>query len=684
MTGPITTTQLFNRTSLAFLLSKEKSLEPQQISYLRTIYNNRNKKAIQGLHEVTYSLNNKTKAGKLGYGRLYGTKGGYETLKREIRGTMCQEFYYDIDVVNCHPVLLVQIAANYVKELPHTAAYNNNRTEYLAKISACKEEAKVELLKVMYGGKTTFEFLQPMWKELRAFTKFLMTLPRYTDLVEATKYEDNIYGSFLSYVVQTEEVKVMLAMKNSFERQGWSVDVLCYDGIMIRKSEEIELNDTVLRLAEKEISRDTAFAIELVSKPFTAYDVPDQNSVETVAEKVTLTQYNEMKAEFEKKHFYYSPTNTYAEVNIDGEIAFFEKIHATNALRDNWLFTHSSKFGDYTPFFPIWDKDPSRRVITHIDYKQSTSPTTFVKTLNFKFNEATGTAPAQALELFKKLVSINANNDAVLTDYLTNWIAHMIQKPFDLPGVAIVITGAKGAGKDTLGDFLINKVVGTHHAYNYQQNDQFFEKHDVERLDKFLIKLEEADAAICGKNESTLKSFITCHSNCVNPKGQKAITVPNYIRYMFTTNKAVPVNIGENERRFVLMRTDNSYVGNVEFWQKVRSELFESEDAGKAVADWLMSIDLSEFQVRVLPVNAYYEEMKADARSSEDVFIESAVWDGAEIGASELFDIYELFCKNAKMSHAQNVKTFGHRMAVLYRDNKLKRRTIQGLTMYSK
>lgn len=680
MTHEIRTTQLFNRVSLAFLLSKEKTLDPQQVSYLRAIYNTRNKKSFQGQHEVRYALNVKTKAGKLGYGRMYGTKGGYETLEREIRGTMCAEYYYDIDVVNCHPVLFVQMAAKYGKELPHTEQYNKNRTEFLSKISPSKDEAKIELLKVMYGGKTSFDFLQPMWKELRAFTKFLMTVPRYADLVDAVKYEDNIYGSFLSYATQTEELKVMLAMRSSLERIGWSVDVLCYDGVMVRKSEELELVDDHLRTAEADIFRDTGYKVSLTTKEFTCFDVPSAEKEEMVAEKVTLAAYTEMKTEFEKTHFYYSPTNTYAAVGTDGSIAFLERLHALNAFRDEWLFQHSAKMGDYTPFFPIWDSDQTRRTITHIDYK-GTEPTTFVKELRFVGGQG-GDAVPGALELFQTLVANAAGDDAILTHYLTSWLAHMIQKPFDLPGVAVVITGAKGCGKDTLGDFLIQKVIGCHHAYNYQQNEQFFEKHDVERLDRFLIKLEEADASICGKNSSTLKSFITCSTNAVNPKGQKTITVPNYVRYMFTTNKAVPVDIGENERRFVLLRSGSSLLGDVAFWTRCRSVLFDTPGAGAAVYAWLASFPLDGFQVRTLPKNEYYEAMKEDARSSEDLFLDS--WDGAKTPALDLYQMYTHFCTTNHLSYAQNVKTFGHRMSILYRDKRIDKVKSNGLMLYSK
>jgi len=163
--------QRFNRASLGFLWSKRGELDPGQMSIIKSLYDNRKKGSISGSHRVEYRLS-RTGAGRLGYGRLYGTKGSFETLEREIRGTLCKEFYHDIDVRNAHPVILAQFVKRfYGKSLKEVEMYCDNRDAYLKRISENKDEAKTAVIKVMYNGANEHPFLADFQNEIRALRK---------------------------------------------------------------------------------------------------------------------------------------------------------------------------------------------------------------------------------------------------------------------------------------------------------------------------------------------------------------------------------------------------------------------------------------------------------------------------------------------------------------------------------
>jgi hypothetical protein len=166
------TTQMFSRRGLGFLWAKREELDPGQVSILQTLYNNRKKGSITGYQDVTYKLS-KSNAGKLGYGRLYGQKGSLETLEKEIRGTLCKDYYYDLDFVNCHPVLLIQLAKNmYNKNLPEVETYVKDRDAYLARIGPNRDDSKSEIFRIFYGGRNTFPFLEPLAREVREYEIF--------------------------------------------------------------------------------------------------------------------------------------------------------------------------------------------------------------------------------------------------------------------------------------------------------------------------------------------------------------------------------------------------------------------------------------------------------------------------------------------------------------------------------
>lgn len=650
------TVQTFSRRGLGFLWSKRSELDPGQEAIINTIYNNKKSKSIEGQQYITYKLSNE-KAGKLGFGRLYGSKGSLETLEKECRGTLCNDYYHDVDVVNCHPVLLVQFAkSKYGKDLVEVEKYVDNREEYLKATGLPRAEAKQSIIQILYGGKTENDKLKPMKKEVQAFSKFLSSQDEYSELFDYAKTKDNIYGSFLSYILQTEERKCMLAMKKYFEKTGWSVDVLCYDGVMIRKRDDAEADCQLLKNAEEYIETETNYNVSLDYKAFSYYDVPEV--AEELVPGISKVQYNEMKNDFEKDHFYYYPTNQYAEVR-DGVVNMYDKDHAKEYFGIKYYFKVADKFGENIDFFDMWRQDKTRKSIERIDFKPTDDPNVYVLPINFVYEKTQPPADTkEILQMFEELLSLNTGHNPVLRDYVRNYLAHLLQQPLDLPGVALIFTGKKGTGKDTMIDFLMEFVLGYKYSHNYENNNDFFEKHDLGRKDKFLVKIEEADRVLCMSNASVLKSRITSKTETFNPKGMGKITVSNYIRLIATTNKPNPVEMNDGERRFVIIPTSSDKKGDHEYWIKIRKVLFNPE-AGRVIADYLSSHDISNYNPRVLPYNEYQNAIVKSEMSADEQFFESGDWNGEPIVATELFQKYKSYCISKELEYVSSMQKFG-------------------------
>jgi hypothetical protein len=678
---PIVCNQLFSRRGLGYLWSVRLKIDPAQEKIINSLYNNRKKGSLDGQQTITYKLSNK-KAGKLGWGRYYGSIGSLETLEKECRGTLCKEYYHDIDVVNCHPVLLVQYAKlQYNKDLPETEYYIENRDEVLGKISDNRDEAKQEVIRVFYGGRNRHPILSKLSDELKRFSKFLSTQSDLQELFKICQDEDNIYGSFLSFILQTEERKVMLGMKEHLESVGWSVDVLAYDGIMIRRNPKLTLD---LNALENFIFEKTNYKVKTLEKELIGFDVPDSD--EEIVKGVSKIAYLKMKEEFEKNTFYYYPNNTYCEIS-EYEDRFYTEDHAIKYFRNKYHFKSSDKFNDYTEFFPLWLKDTTKRCIREITFenKDTSDPEVYYKNLVFYHESWFRASPYNSdvntvLSLFKTLIKINTNNDSILEDYLTKYLAHLLQKPFELPGVAIIISGEKGCGKDTTFDLVGQYVIGSKHFFNYQSNKQFFDAYDTNRKDKFLIKLEEADRKYFLEDASYLKSLITATKNTFNPKLQPTITTNNYIRYIFTTNKSNVAEMSQGERRFVLLNASSEKKGDFEFWERVRELLFTPE-AGAIIADYLLSIDINNFTPRKLPTNSFQEAVIEAQKTSEQLFLES--WDGEETTSSDLYNIYRSFCADNNLFFVSNSIAFGIKLLPYIGNNIInKKRNASGVVYY--
>ena len=119
-----TTVQLFNRVKMGKLWAIRDKLDPGQVKILKTLYDSKNKGSVQCQTPITYKLASST-PGKLGFGRLYGSRGSMEMLEQELRGTLCSELYTDVDIVNCHPILIPELSKKlFNNHMPNLEYYN--------------------------------------------------------------------------------------------------------------------------------------------------------------------------------------------------------------------------------------------------------------------------------------------------------------------------------------------------------------------------------------------------------------------------------------------------------------------------------------------------------------------------------------------------------------------------------
>lgn len=672
--------QLFNKRALGYLWSRRAELDPQQEKYITSLYNNRTKRKIEGSRPVTYKLS-KTLVGALGYGRLFGSIGSFETLEREVRGTLCDDFYWDIDIVNCHPVLLAQLASRRGKPLAEVNAFIADRDAFMKRISDNRDDAKGALFKIFYGGKCDFPFLLPLQAEVRRFTQHLMADDKYADLLNAVKKQKqtNLHGTFLSMILQTEERTVMLAMKEALEGLDYSVDVLAYDGVMIRKAgKSMEKLVEDMAYVEDFILDQTQYAVKLVNKPFQRYDVPEGD--DEVAPKVSRSAYLEKKAEFEHSHAYNLHGDTIIEVLPDGTLQQYSRLHAATAL-NAWDWIHSSKLDDRTAFVALWLKDPERRQIRSITMKPSDDREKLVVPLRMAHEkaEADSKLSPKHLELWNTLIDLVSGRDAAKRDYFVKWLAHCLQKPFELPKTCIIITGKKGIGKDTLCDFFMEHVLGKHLTTLYNTTEQFFEKHDTGRANKLMVKLEEANPHVCNKFETTLNAYITALSTTVNPKLEKAFAYDNFTRYIFTLNAGMLCD--DINRRGLYLTASPEKQNCHEFWTEVRASLFTPQ-AGAAVAQELLGVDLTGFNPLVLPKDDYKDSVSSSVKPSEELFLEA--WDGVECPAPLLFRKLRDYCEENELPHPESAKGMGRKLMPYLRDGTLLKKVSNGTTTYWK
>ena len=93
---------------------------------------------------------------KTGYGRLYLAEGriGYQNIMREYRSLLCGGDYYDVDIKNCHPVLLEQYCKSKGLECGILSYYIEKRDKIRNKFMSfgiSKDDVKTQFIAVIFG-----------------------------------------------------------------------------------------------------------------------------------------------------------------------------------------------------------------------------------------------------------------------------------------------------------------------------------------------------------------------------------------------------------------------------------------------------------------------------------------------------------------------------------------------------
>lgn len=692
----IKTTQRFSARAMGFLWSQRSEMDAAQVGYLDLIHKKK-LKTLQGRYHCTYKRSNDY-AGNNGYGRYYSTRfnPGLERLERNTRGTLAKDDYLDFDIKNCHFVLLDQLAKNkYGVDLLEVRKYCDNRDEYLAAVNEDREAAKTALLQVLYNGCNKYPFLLKMQAEIRHFAQDHL----YADHAELlawvrAKKEDNSFGSFLSYVLQGEESKVMLVMHHFFLKNGYSPDVPCYDGLMVRPLDEsVSLKDALVACnallpgMQTLIKDKLGYDVEIVHKPLSSLEVPTEGDFDAteIAPGVPYSEFLKAKTEFEKTCFYYEESDAVGRCDEDGNVAFF-KIKGGHAARacNTQDFDDPKRPHRTLSFVDIWCSVRDRRTISRIDLKPSDDPRVFSPPLRFAYQKAEVDATeADCVTAWRNHTRIICGNDAAAIHYVERWFAHILQKPFDLPEVGLVITGSKGTGKDVYANFFMNFVLGESHCDTVTNPTHLFGDYAVSRFNKFLVRWSEA-SSVGEKEENLFKGMLTETISKFNPKGVPAYNAANYNRFIITTNYANPVRLTDRERRFLLLTCSPEKQQDSEGYFGPLCKLLERPAAGAAVAKYLLSIDLSDFNPRRMPISKYQASMVVADKSSEHLFLESDAWNGGAIRASELYELYETYCLEHRLPYCKTAASMGKKLGSFVRDGLLERDDRKTGTFYLK
>ena len=253
--------------------------------------------------------------------------------------------------------------------------------------------------------------------------------------------------------------------------------------------------------------------------------------------------------------------------------------------------------------------------------------------------------------------------------YLFCFLAHMLQRPAEKPGVMPVLMGGQGTGKGTFFK-LLNRIFA----------NSFIQVNDVNHvISNFNAQLETAyvvcmdEAMFSGDKKSLqrLKSLITEPQIRVEQKYQPARNVTSLHRFFAATNDARFTHTEFDDRRFLYLEVSSHRKKDYEYFAEVLSAIADDSQIGSFVS-YLNSIDLSDFNVFELPkLQSHLEQRLSSLSGFERFWFEVLnygnlcgndndlmTWDeSTKVKSSQLMWYFECFDKHASRYEKMQIRT---------------------------
>lgn len=280
-----------------------------------------------------------------------------------------------------------------------------------------------------------------------------------------------------------------------------------------------------------------------------------------------------------------------------GEQVELGPVEGLHALYANDLVPTGAK-GTMIPSSKHWITSPGRRTYHGIVFDPSSRAPK--SALNLYTGLALQPDPNGCCERIVAHIRdvIAAGNDAHFT-YIIGWLADLVQNPGRKPGVALVLRGGKGVGKDTLPAEIMGRIIGRKHVAHVVRPDDLTGRFNAPFATALLVHVEEAFWSGDVSKKGTLQALITSRTQPIERKGIDRVEVDSFLRIVMTTNDEWAVPASEDERRYAVFDVSDVHRRDPKWF----GPLYEEIEGGGPAAflAHLLSVDLSGFDVRDVP-----------------------------------------------------------------------------------
>jgi len=280
---------------------------------------------------------------------------------------------------------------------------------------------------------------------------------------------------------------------------------------------------------------------------------------------------------------------------------------------------------------------------------------------------------------YKRFVfEVICTSNLELFNYLWRWLAHLFQKPAELPGTAFVLRGKQGVGKNTFVE-AIGVLVGSGHFIQLSNIQQVTGRFSGHLADCLLVFANEAIWGGDKTAEGSLKHMVTDPITAIERKGRDIIAMNNYKRLIAASNEDWVIPRGMDDRRFIIIDVDDGYKEEHDYFARIKKELVNG--GYQALMAELLAIDLSKYEPRTVPeqLKEIGWELKIRSGGSVVQWWFSVLSDGylwefvgyadeqsnswpEEAIKNDVYNHYIGFCKKLNFMHLELLCTIGTKL----------------------
>ena len=598
------------------------------------------------------------------WGRVYPVGSiSLGALQRQLRGTLTNGTYIDLDIINAHPNMILHLLQIY--NFPHETykEYCSNRKETLSKImkaySCDRDTAKSFFIKAGYGGGynnwlNTHNLTEPKKNYKNLYDKFQkealqlaekicsINADQYKLYCKNKKNKYNFEFGFLATKMQDYERQILETMYSFLIKEGLVRDnncILCHDGIMIKRQ---SISAECLERLGQVIHNEHQYKLQVVSKPLEHHldklvnkKLIDEGEPMDINYFGALQTYKEKKEYFERYFCKILNTSEFVFLNITYEnnkktynhIRFteFNLVTSYKHYPEHLLFKEDDVKKKLAPksFISKWLNDKTQRVYKSIGWSPYNG--TYKQDNLHKFNLFVGYSPLilnpknlpvdtkQIAPFLDVLLNLCENNEKYL-DFLIHYLAHTIQRPQDKLPISMVFTGMQGTGKDTL-LYALGKIMGESFVLSSSDINVFLGEHATGLVEKIAVAFNESEAHKSFNYEGIIKTLVTDGKMTVNEKYKAPYQANMIARMFFFSNKQNPIFFDSvsKDRRFTAMKTTEKYADAAysQWWSSLYKHM-KTEKFIFTLYHYLNNIDLTNYNFsaeRLKVLGSTYRQM---------------------------------------------------------------------------